>query len=357
MVVPSSGWVWAAPRRARRPAEPLRLDSNENPLGPAPAARQAILDAIAEAHRYPDQHREALVEALAARHGLSPANVVLGNGSTEVLQVMVQATIAAGGTVLMAEPTFEAVGKYTEPWGQQVQRVPLDARHAHDLGAMRERADRARAPVLIYVCNPNNPTGTITPSAELDAWIAEAPDTVWFLVDEAYLDYADDPAYHSAERWLRDRPNVVVARTFSKIHGLAGLRLGYGLAQLATAERLRGYLSQDNANVCALAAARASLDDRGHLARGREVNARGRRILLDCLDELGLEHLPSHTNFVLHRVSGDLGTYIARMRADGVWVGRPFPPMLGHNRVSIGTPDEMGRFTEVLRRFRRRGWV
>ncbi len=178
-----------------------------------------------------------------------------------------------------------------------------------------------------------------------------------FAVDEAYHEYVEDPAYRSAVRWVRDRRNVVVARTFSKIYGMAGLRLGYAFAHPDTARRLAGALSIDNANGVVLAAATAAIADRDLLGRRRAVNDAARKIVCDCLDELGLAYLPSHANFLMHRVPGELGDYIRRMREHGIRVGRPFPPMLGYNRLSLGLPAEMERFTEVLRRFRRQGWV
>ena len=201
---------------------------------------------------------------------------------------------------------------------------------------------------MVYFCNPNNPTGTITPSADIDAWIADAPETTTFLIDEAYLEYADDPSYRSALPWIDERPNVVVVRTFSKIYGMAGIRLGYGIAHPSTARRLSDFISANNTNVLACAAGMASLGDDALIARSIEVNAESKKIAQRTLDELGLAHLPTQTNFMMHRINGDLQDYIARMREAGVRVGRPFPPMLEHLRVSVGTEQEMDRFLEAF---------
>jgi histidinol-phosphate aminotransferase len=379
----------ALSRRRWSPADPdrpLRLSSNENPLGPSAAARQAILDGVGEANRYTHVLAAALRARVAAHHGVDEASVVLGNGSTEVLRMAVQAmagpggwgAAAGGGTghgagggpapgparIVVAEPTFEHVEAYAAPWGLEPVKVPLRPDHGHDIGRMRDAARAAGGtggrpagrPVLAFICNPNNPTGTLTPCDEVEAWIREADDVV-FLVDEAYFEYVDDPSYRSLLPLALERPNVVVVRTFSKVHGLAGLRIGYALAHPDAARRIRAFSGLSNLNAPGLLAATASVGDTSHVARSLRVNDDARRITYQVLDELGLERLPSHANFVLHQVRGEQTDYIRRMRDAGIWVGRPFPPLLGHNRLSFGTPEEMGRFAEALRDFRRRGWV
>jgi histidinol-phosphate aminotransferase len=219
---------------------------------------------------------------------------------------------------------------------------------------MRRAAGAGRA--LVYICNPNNPTGTLTPSADVDAWIDSAGPDTCFLIDEAYFEYCEDPGYWSCTKWIR-RPDLVVARSFSKIYGMAGIRLGYGIAHEDTARRLREFIGKNNANHLVLVAAHAAMQDDDLVPRSRAANADGMRILHECLDELGLEYLPSHTNFVMHRINGDLNTYNERMLASGVKVGRPFPPMLSYSRLSIGLPEEMGQFSDVLREFRQKGWM
>lgn len=342
--------------RWRIAAEPIRLSSNENPLGLSDAAREAVIASLGEANRYPGPYRQAVIDALAAKHEVRPEQIVLGAGSTEILQMAVQAR-GPNATVIVADPTFEDVPRYAERIGIRVEKVPLRADYSHDLERMREVAARSSGPVLVYICNPNNPTGTVTPSSEIDAWIEEAPESIQFVVDEAYYEYAADPRYRSAQRWVYTKPNVLVVRTFSKIYAMAGMRLGYAVAHSGTAEHLARWAAANNANTLALIAARASLGDREFERKSLEVNRRGREILTKCLDELGLEHLPSHTNFVMHRINGDLPTYNRRMEEHGILVGRPFPPMVTHSRVSVGLPEEMERFAETLRMFRKRGWV
>lgn len=355
-----AAWQDAAPEPAApepAAAGPLRLNSNENPLGLSPAARQAVLDALPQANRYPFAAAQQLVEKLARRLDVDPEQVVLGNGSTELLQMAIQASASPGAPLVVADPTFEDVLDYRQTFAYRVEKVPLDESYAHDIAAMRRIVDRSQRPAVVYLCNPNNPTATLTPSTEIDRFIANAPQTVFFIVDEAYFEYVEEPNHRSALRWVYDQPNVVVTRTFSKIYGMAGLRLGYGIAHPDTAQRLREWSAFTNANQLALAAALVALDDEEHMARSRQVRKAALDIVTACLDELGLEHLPSHTNFVMHRIRGDLGEYRRRMEEHGFLVGRPFPPMLEYNRLSLGLPREMERFADTLRQFRRQGWV
>ena len=338
------------------PPTSIRLSSNENPLGLSDAARKAIAEGMNEAHRYPGEWRRRVIAALAAKHQVKPEQIVLGNGSTEVLQMVVQAA-GPHATVIVADPTFEDVPRYAERIGVRVEKIPLGAGYVHHLARMQETAARVAGPVLVYLCNPNNPTGTITPSADVDRWIGSAPERVTFAVDEAYFEYAGDGSYWSAQKWIETHPNVIVVRTFSKIYAMAGMRLGYAIAHPRAAERLERYSAGNNANQLALAAGLASLGDDAFAHKSLAVNREGLQALYHCLEDLDIEYLPSHTNFVMHRIQGELATYNGRMRELGIQVGRPFPPMLGYSRVSIGLPEEMRVFTETLRSFRAQGWV
>jgi len=220
---------------------------------------------------------------------------------------------------------------------------------------MRELAEKR--PSLVYFCNPNNPTGTITSSADIDAWIADAPETTTFLMDEAYLEYVTDDAYWPALKWIEQKPNVIVIRTFSKIFAMAGLRLGYAVSHPSTAMRLNEHTIQNSPNVLAGAAGIASLKDEGIVERSIIVNEESKAIIHQTLDELDLEYLPTNTNFLMHRINGDLATYRNRMADTGLLVGRNFPPMLDHNRLSFGLPNEMDRWADTIKDFRRKGWI
>lgn len=346
----------ATPRR-RTSTDRIRLNSNENPLGISPAAKDAVIEAITVANRYPSDQQAALVTKLAAAHEVSENQIVIGTGSAEVLQMVVQAYAAPRAKLVMADPTYEAVTNYQRTEAYELIKVPLTASYEHDLDRMREAAESSGHPALVYLCNPNNPTATITPSAAIDEWIADAPEHVFFLSDEAYIEYVEDERMWSSLPWIQKKRNIVVVKTFSKIYGMAGLRLGYGIAHPDTAARLTDFASRNNANQIAIAAAGASFRDEELITKSREVNRQSREMTETTLDELGLERMPTQANFLMHRISGDLATYRNRMADAGFLVGRDFPPKLDWNRLSFGLPEDMGRFCDTLRDFRKKGWI
>ncbi len=332
----------------------IRLSSNENPLGVSPAAREAIIEAIVESNRYGGRRQEVL-EALARYLDVKTENLTLGFGSTEILQICTQAFQGPNTPLIAAAPTFEDVMDYQDTMPFEVHTVPLTADLQHDVQHMRELS--MKRPSVVYFCNPNNPTGTVTASADIDAWIAEAPETTMFLMDEAYLEYVTDDRYWDSLKWIEQKPNVVVIRTFSKIFGMAGLRLGYAVTHPTTAGRLQEHAVQNSPNVLAGAAAVASLTDEGIVQRSVAVNEESKAIVHQTLDELDLEYLPTNTNFIMHRINGDLATYRGRMAERGLLVGRDFPPMLDHNRLSFGLPEEMDQWASAIKDFRTKGWI
>lgn len=347
-------------RDGERAADLIRISSNENPLGISERAKQAIVDGFGRANRYPGASNSSLARAVARRHGVAPESVVLGAGSTEVVRMAVQAWTANRDRVrvVVADPTFEDVYRYSHVFdGVEIVRVPLlKGSWAHDLDAMKREADRDPDGALVYVCNPNNPTGTLTATDDVKAWIESAPQHN-FLVDEAYYEFVDHPAYETLDTWAMDHPNTVVTRTFSKVFGMAGIRVGYALAAPATAEAIDAFATSTNPNHLGAVAAEASLKDEAFMQESLDTNARARQIVYDTLDELGLSYMESHTNFVMHEIKGDVTRYRARMEEAGLYVGRPFPPFRNRNRVSMGTPEQMRTWADALRGFRQKGWV
>jgi histidinol-phosphate aminotransferase len=328
--------------RAASSAEQIRLSANENPFGPSPAAMRAMTDALRQAARYPDELADALTEDVAHLHGLSANNVILGDGSSDILRVAAAAFSGPGKTLVTADPTFEAIGIHARAVGANVVRIPLTSAHAHDLDKMRDAA-------LVYICNPNNPTATTTPKAAIRAYLDAVPRTTAVLVDEAYHHYATSSDYDSVMPLVASHPNLIVARTFSKVFGMAGIRCGYAVAQKEMIDKLRDQQQWDAMNVVALAGARASLRDAEHVATSRKRNSDTKAWLAGELQRDGFAMLPSDANFVMIEMKRNVKPLLAAMRDRGVHVGRLFPAMPTHMRVTIGTPEEMQRFVSAFR--------
>jgi len=332
-------------------SDSVKLASNENPLGPSPRALEALRTAAAQAGRYPDGACFALRERLAARLGVGPEQLVFGCGSDELLELVAKAFLGPGDEVVFAWPSFAMYPIVAQGMGARPVSVPLDDALVHDLPAMA-RAVGERTPVVI-VANPNNPTGTSVGAAAFDRFAESLPEDVVLVVDEAYVEYAQRPDFPDALGWLQRRPATVVLRTFSKLYGLAGLRIGYGVA----GAELAGYLERArhpfNVNRLAEAAACAALDDAAHQERSRRTNAEGRVYLTRELASLGLQVWPSDANFLLVR-AGE-GVYEGLLR-QGVIVR----PMAGFGlpdcvRITVGLPEENERCVKALRRLRESG--
>ncbi len=323
------------------------LNSNENPYGPCARAREAIERGTAAASRYPNDAHRQLAERLAKLHGVGEDMIVLGNGSSEVLRMAAGAFLKPGRTLVAPALTYESPARYALVCGAEVKTVPLTGDFRHDVKAMAAAA--AGETGLIYACNPNNPTASITPKDDLAALVAAIPAGAALLVDEAYHHFVDSSAYESAIRYVQAGKDVVVSRTFSKIYGLAGLRIGYAVARRDLADRLRRQALHLNTNVLGLQAALASLDDADLVPQTRDRNARARAIVTGWLDQQSIRYAPSHANFLFFHTGREIGGLIGEMRRRGVVVGRPFPPMTEWMRLTVGTEDEMRRFLSAYK--------
>lgn len=338
----------AAARLSRGMArDMIQLNANENPYGPSAAARAAMTAAQPVASRYPGDLEEELRAALAVLHGVSEEQIVLGCGSGEILRMADMAFLGEGRTVVAAEPTFEAVLMYAGVARGEPVRVPLDGEHRHDLTAMAKACDRRTG--LVYVCNPNNPTGTVVTTAALEGFLARVPASAVVLLDEAYLDFVDSDASGTLIGRLASHPGLIVVRTFSKIHGLAGMRLGYAAAAPDKIAALRRHATTNNANAAVLAAALASLAEPGQVASVLERMNATRRALCAELERDGRRIIPPHANFVMTDLGRDVGPVIAAFRERKILVGRKFASMPTWLRVSVGTDAEMAAFLAALR--------
>ena len=334
----------AATVRRPRPQDAVLLNSNENPYGPSAKALEAA--ATAPPNRYPDGLEEEARAAIAKHHGVSPEQIVLGCGSSEVLRMADMAFSGPGRRVVAAEPTFEAVLMFAKVLHADGVKVPLTADFRHDLPRMAEACDASTG--LLYVCNPNNPTGTIVSGDEMAAFAARVPASVTILVDEAYHHFVEDPRYRSSCELIAARPNVVVARTFSKIYGMAGLRLGYAIGPEAKIAAMAPYASWSNANAAVLSAALASLADPDLVPRQKKRLNDTRRWLVAEMTKQGRRTMPSETNFVMIDVGKDVTPVIEAFRARRILVGRKFPSLPNWLRISIGTQPETEAFAAAL---------
>ena len=321
----------------------LKLASNENPLGMSPKAKRAVEAAISGIERYPDQFE--LIKAVAERCGVAQSQVVLGNGSNDVLDLIARVFLAPGRSAVFAQHAFAVYPLATLSTGAELIATPAK-NYGHDLNAMRVaiRPDTR----IVWIANPNNPTGNFLPYPEVRAFLEAVPKNVVVVLDEAYNEYLPPSERVDTAAWIKDFPNLVVTRTFSKIFGLAGLRVGYALASAEIADLMNRVRQPFNVNNLAIAAAIAALDDHLFVAESYELNRRGMEQLVAGLKRLGLEHIPSHGNFVTFK-AGDGAAVNQKLLKQGVIVrpiaGYGLPEWL---RVTIGSEPENSRFLEAL---------
>lgn len=324
-------------------ANSILLNSNENAYGPLPKTLAAMREALEWANRYPDFDYDALVWAISDLHKVKPEQVITGCGSTEILRVSAMAFLGPGKKLITAWPTFEAIAEYADAAGAEVVKLPLTSRYANDLDAMLEQA--SGAPSLVHICNPNNPTASLTPRKDIETFISKLPASSYILIDEAYHHFAAGaPDYTSFLDQRLDNSHLIVARTFSKVYGMAGLRLGYGISSLETIQRLRRFQTQDNVNMVAAQVGIAALQDSDDMLAAVRRNAADRQEFMTQAARRNLTPIPSYANFAMvdfHRPARQVAEYF---KQNGILVGRPFPRMDNFVRVSFGRPSEMQQF-------------
>jgi len=332
--------------------EPSRVDqndgvillySNENAYGPSKVVANAIMSAVASSNRYPRMQYPALTEKIAATHQAKPEQILLGCGSTEILRMAACAFLGNGKRLIQASPTFEAMGAYARIVGAEVSSVPLTSTFAHDLDGMLAQAGASAG--LVYICNPNNPTASLTPRKDIESFISKLPASTLVVIDEAYHHFAGNSAMYASfiDRPINDE-RVIVMRTFSKVYGLAGLRLGYAVAAPAAIKRMAEYTTHDNINAFATYASFAALDDTKGVSDAVHRNSNDRQEFFNQAMGRSLKPIDSHTNFVMMNTFHPAEDAIAHFRANNILIGRRFPPMETYIRVSLGLPEEMLAF-------------
>ena len=347
--LPTASLVNAAvfkPARTKDSDRFVRLNDNENAYGPSATTAAAIRSASSSVNRYPYLEYDGLAKRIANLHGVKPECVVIGCGSTEILRVATAAFLGSGKQLVQASPTYEAIEAYAQAAGAKVVSVALTREFAHDLNSMLGHMDDNTA--LAYICNPNNPTASLTPRRDLEAFMAKLPANCYVVIDEAYHHYAGQSSMY---RSFLDEPvqneRVIVSRTFSKIYGLAGLRLGYAIASPGVAKHISTYLTQGSINGIAVRAAMAALDDSVSTSEFARRNADIRQEFFNQAMARMLKPIDSHANFVMMNVDHPAEGVIEHFRKNNILIGRHFPAMNTYIRISLGTPEDMKAFWRV----------
>jgi histidinol-phosphate aminotransferase len=340
----------AAPARAGRAdmASLIRIGSNENPYGPAASVLEAVALSARDGNRYPGPIQQKLVETIAAKFSVPADHVMLSGGSGDILNAVVKAFTSKTKALVSGLPSYEQPVRTAQALGNLVKEVPLDPNLRLDLAAIGAKSLGAG---LVYICNPNNPTSTSVTLKDVGALIekvVKASPTTFILVDEAYFEYSDLPGFDTAAPYVMKYPQVIVARTFSKIHAMAGIRAGYALAQPKTIALMRAYHSNSGMSVMTMAAANASLLDTDNMEKNRSANRAVRTMTVDAFTTAGYRVAQSDANFVFVEIKRDSRGFQEACRQQGVAVGRAFPPLTTWARISIGTQAEMDKAVPIF---------
>jgi histidinol-phosphate aminotransferase len=324
----------------------IKLASNENPLGPSPMAAEAVKRAVEESNRYPDGGSNLLRKALAARHGVTPEEIFVGLGSSEIIDLAARCLLRPGLAGVTSEGSYAPYSLAIRAAGAELLQAPL-RKYQYDLSAIARRVTPQTR--IIYLANPNNPTGTAFGGEELDEFLSRTRKDVLIVLDEAYIHYAERPGMPRSEELYRKHGNLLILRTFSKVYGLAGLRIGYGIGAAGLVAAFNRLKTPFNTSGVAQAAALAALDDKEHVRRSVETNRAERRRLIEGLEKLGLRPVPSETNFVFVEMGAQTSGICDELLHRGVivrplgWMG--FPEAA---RVSAGRPEENERFLAAM---------
>jgi len=323
----------------------IKLASNENPLGPSPLAVKALRKGIADINRYPDGSCYYLKNALSEKLGLSPDEILSGNGSNEIIELAVRTFLSPGDEAIMAHPSFIVYSMIVQAAKGENIIVPLKE-WRHDLNAMASRiTDKTK---IIFIANPNNPTGTINTKTEMDSFMEKVPEGVLVIVDEAYYEYISSPDYADSMKYFKQGRDILILRTFSKIYGLAGLRIGYGIAKTSIITEMNKVRQPFNVNSLAQKAALAALEDKKHLARTKRTNERGKKYLYKEFKAMKINYIPTEANFIYIILEDDTAHQLYNdLLKQGVIV-RPMGPR--EIRVTIGLPNENKRLIDTMKK-------
>lgn len=328
-------------------SEMVRLSSNENPYGPSKSVKEAMKKAMDISFQYPPGHYKPLLEKIAQKEGVTTKHILLVSGSNEGLRVAGLSYGLNGGEIITCSPTYNALMSYAEDLGAKINAVPLDENLGFDLNAMADRVSDATK--MIFLCNPNNPTGTLLDPEKVKDFCDSMSAKTLVFSDEAYYDYITDDQYPSMVSLVKEGKNVIVSRTFSKVYGMAGVRVGYLIAQPETIEMLKPRV-MSYVNMMGVYGAMAALDDSEFHKFSLNKNSESKEYIYQVSSELGMRYIPSSTNFVFINTGVNINELLPKMMDQGVMVGRPFPPLMDWCRVSTGTLEEMDQWGQAMRK-------
>ena len=327
---------------------PIKLSSNENPYGPSPNVRNAIIDAFDEACRYPYNRVAELEEKIAEREGVDPSMVLVTGGSNEGLRATGRLFGIEKKEIIACKPTYLALMTYAAEFDCNINWVPLDNELKYDLNEISRRTSKNTS--MVFICNPNNPTGTMLGAGELEEFCISTSKKTCVFVDEAYYDYSINDGYPTMTKLVKDGHNVIVSRTFSKIYGLAGVRIGYLISSPERIAQLKK-CTMAGTNMLATHAAIAAYDEKSFFNYSLGKNKEALDIFYDAFEELNLDYVKSYTNFVFFKTGTHIDEFGKYMKDRGILVGRPFPPYYEWCRISTGKIEDVRRFSHELKTF------
>lgn len=340
--------TWAGSFGPNPAATPARLCYNENPFGPSEMVKEAVIQAFMESsHQYPFARIAELQQDIAEKEGVDASSIVVTGGSTEGLKATGLTYGWKGGEIVSPDPTYLSLLSYAEQFGAYINKVPLNDKLEHDLEEMDRRVTGNTR--LVFVCNPNNPTGTLISKERIEDFCESLSRRTIVFSDEAYGEFITEEDYPTMTSLVKKGANVIVSRTFSKVYGLAGLRVGYLIARPDIANRIRPN-AMASTNMLAVYAAKAALKDQQFYNTSLAKNLEAKEYMYELFDELGLKYVKSHTNFVFFHSGMPIGKLIDKMKAQDVQVGRPFPPLTDWCRISTGQMNDVMKFGEGLKK-------
>jgi histidinol-phosphate aminotransferase len=337
---------------------PIRLNFNENALGMSSLAKQAAIDAVWKANRYAKAEMPLLNKALAQYHQVSDTQILLTAGSSEGIRSTISAFVKRDAQLVIPELTYSDGEHFAKIFHLKITKVPCLTDWKIDINGLRKAVENYQGFSIVYLVNPNNPTSTVFGINEIESWIKSKPKNTIFIFDEAYAEFVNDPAFESADKFIsQGYDNIVLLKTFSKIHAMAGLRVGYIVSTEENTKNIAQYVAGEKLNYCGVCAALSSLKDTQYLAYCKKVIDVSREIMEKVLSELGFHYLKSETNFMFHKTSIALNDYRELMKEKFILVGRDFSPATDWCRISLGTPEEMLYVAKVMRELRQKSMI